>query len=116
MVSAILKNYLPLSLQVEKVLEASHPDALEIDKAKKMLKVNINLLEELLSYCVYSSTKTPVLNLVVQDHEQALVQVIQKLVDACDSGKIILIIVFEYYVPLPSFSACLTPWFSPEPY
>ncbi|KAH6825814.1 hypothetical protein C2S53_008019 [Perilla frutescens var. hirtella] len=43
--------------KVEKVLEASHPDALEIDKAKKMLK----------------------------EHEQTLVQVIQKLVDACDS-------------------------------
>lgn len=43
--------------KVEKVLEASHPDALEIDKAKKMLK----------------------------EHEQSLVQVIQKLVDACDS-------------------------------
>ncbi|XP_042001417.1 protein EMSY-LIKE 3-like isoform X2 [Salvia splendens] len=43
--------------KVEKVLEASHPDALEIDKAKRMLK----------------------------EHEQTLVQVIQKLVDACDS-------------------------------
>ncbi|XP_042023396.1 protein EMSY-LIKE 3-like [Salvia splendens] len=43
--------------KVEMVLEASHPDALEIDKAKKMLK----------------------------EHEQTLVQVIQKLVDACDS-------------------------------
>ncbi|XP_057768787.1 protein EMSY-LIKE 1-like isoform X3 [Salvia miltiorrhiza] len=43
--------------KVEKVLEASHPDASEIDKAKKMLK----------------------------EHEQTLVQVIQKLVDACDS-------------------------------
>lgn len=87
------------------MLEASHPDALEIDKAKKMLKVDINLLEELSSYCANSYTKTLVLNMVVQDHEQALVQVIQKLVDACDSGKIIFIIVFEYYVPLPSFSA-----------
>ncbi|KAL8459837.1 hypothetical protein ACS0TY_031665 [Phlomoides rotata] len=43
--------------KVEKVLEASHPDALEIDKAKKMLK----------------------------EHEQTLVEVIQRLVDACDS-------------------------------
>ncbi|XP_047974566.1 protein EMSY-LIKE 3-like isoform X1 [Salvia hispanica] len=45
--------------KVEMVLEASHPDALEIDKAKKMLK----------------------------EHEQTLVQVIQKLVDACDSDE-----------------------------
>ena len=28
--------------QVEKVFTASHPDPMEIEKAKKMLKVNIN--------------------------------------------------------------------------
>ncbi|KAL3841208.1 hypothetical protein ACJIZ3_025799 [Penstemon smallii] len=43
--------------KVEKVLDASHPDKLEIDKAKKMLK----------------------------EHEQALIQVIAKLADACES-------------------------------
>ncbi|KAK6117532.1 hypothetical protein DH2020_048752 [Rehmannia glutinosa] len=44
--------------KVEKVLDASHPDILEIDKAKKLLK----------------------------EHEQTLIQVIQKLAAACDSG------------------------------
>lgn len=34
------------------MLEASHPDALEIDKAKKMLKVSIDLNEKCLYYCV----------------------------------------------------------------
>ncbi|XP_011078834.1 protein EMSY-LIKE 3-like isoform X1 [Sesamum indicum] len=43
--------------KVEKVLDASNPDILEIDKAKKMLK----------------------------EHEQTLIEVIQKLADACDS-------------------------------
>ncbi|XP_009631006.1 protein EMSY-LIKE 3 isoform X1 [Nicotiana tabacum] len=44
--------------KVEKVIDASHPDLLEIEKAKKMLK----------------------------EHEQALVDVIAKLADVCDSG------------------------------
>ncbi|KAL0346285.1 UNVERIFIED_CONTAM: protein EMSY-LIKE 3 [Sesamum radiatum] len=47
--------------KVEKVLDASNPDILEIDKAKKMLK----------------------------EHEQTLIEVIQKLADACDSGILI---------------------------
>ncbi|KAL2501663.1 Protein EMSY-LIKE 3 [Forsythia ovata] len=43
--------------KVEKVLDASHPDELEIEKAKKMLK----------------------------EHEQSLIDVIAKLAEACDS-------------------------------
>ncbi|KAL3625507.1 hypothetical protein CASFOL_030961 [Castilleja foliolosa] len=43
--------------KVEKVLDATHPDILEIDKAKKMLK----------------------------EHEQTLIQVIRKLAAACES-------------------------------
>ncbi|KAL3623783.1 hypothetical protein CASFOL_032599 [Castilleja foliolosa] len=43
--------------KVEKVLDATHPDILEIDKAKKMLK----------------------------EHEQTLIQVIQKLAAVCES-------------------------------
>ncbi|GFP79813.1 hypothetical protein PHJA_000124700 [Phtheirospermum japonicum] len=46
--------------KVEKVLDATHPDILEIDKAKKMLK----------------------------EHEQTLIQVIQKLAAACESGNL----------------------------
>ncbi|CAN4097432.1 unnamed protein product [Withania somnifera] len=44
--------------KVEKVIDASHPDLVEIEKAKKMLK----------------------------EHEQALIDVIAKLADVCDSG------------------------------
>ena len=40
------------------MLEASHPDALEIDKAKKMLKVYIDLIKELSSYRVNSFAVT----------------------------------------------------------
>ncbi|KAK4481731.1 hypothetical protein RD792_012640 [Penstemon davidsonii] len=59
--------------KVEKVLDASHPNKLEIDKAKKMLKP---LCTKIL------------LKLIVQEHEQALVQVIAKLADACESGNV----------------------------
>ena len=34
------------------MLEASHPDALEIDKAKRMLKVYVDMIERLSSYHV----------------------------------------------------------------
>ncbi|KAF3640810.1 Protein EMSY-LIKE 3 [Capsicum annuum] len=44
--------------KVEKVIDASHPDLVEIEKAKKMLK----------------------------EHEQALIDVIAKLADVCGSG------------------------------
>ncbi|KAK4373045.1 hypothetical protein RND71_008429 [Anisodus tanguticus] len=48
--------------KVEKVIDASDPDLVEIEKAKKMLK----------------------------EHEQALVDVIAKLADVCDSGSELL--------------------------
>ncbi|CAA2996167.1 Hypothetical predicted protein [Olea europaea subsp. europaea] len=44
--------------KVEKVLDANHPDELEIEKAKKMLK----------------------------EHERSLIEMIGKLADVCDSG------------------------------
>ncbi|WMV19356.1 hypothetical protein MTR67_012741 [Solanum verrucosum] len=44
--------------KVEKVIDASHPDLAELAKAKKMLK----------------------------EHEQALIDVIAKLTDVCESG------------------------------
>ncbi|KAL3533919.1 hypothetical protein ACH5RR_007440 [Cinchona calisaya] len=46
--------------KVEKVVGASHPDLIELEKAKKMLK----------------------------EHEQALLDVIAKLADACDDGSV----------------------------
>ncbi|KAJ8527527.1 hypothetical protein K7X08_014978 [Anisodus acutangulus] len=54
--------------KVEKVIDASHPDLVEIEKAKKMLK----------------------------EHEQALIDVIAKLADVCDSGSVIIIYMIRW--------------------
>lgn len=71
--------------QVEKVVSSSHPDLLELSKAKKMLKVNwTQILEFLQLLCWFFNSHA--YSLFLQEHEQTLIDVIAKLSDACDSG------------------------------
>ena len=79
--------------QVERVFNANHPDPLEIDKAKKVLKVRQKTVVDFFAcsqfiflfchhihqFCIFEW-----LILAKQDHEQALVDAISRLADISD--------------------------------
>ena len=72
--------------QVEKVFGANHPDPMEIEKAKKVLKVS-NALSFFFFFAflaLWLCSAVLTLSFKPQDHEQALVDAIAKLKDASD--------------------------------
>lgn len=75
-----------IALQVEKVFDASHPDPMEIEKAKKALKVRAKhlLLPFILHGLSLQHFQICNVSFEMQDHEQALVDAIARLEDASD--------------------------------
>lgn len=98
---------------METVFSTNHPDPFELEKAKKMLKVSLNLQIYL------SFPPCPSLNVcslfALQDHEQALIDAIAKLAYASDgeSGnkkkyvQIIISCSFVLYIIQNSYSKVL---------
>ena len=79
--------------QVERVFNVNHPDPLEIDKAKKVLKVRQKAVVDsfacsqyLFHFCqhIHQICISECLILSNQDHEQALVDAISRLADISD--------------------------------
>lgn len=65
---------------------SSHPDMLEIEKAKKTLKVRAEHLRQLYVVLIILQLDIWLVLLIMQEHEQALMDVISKLGDAANSG------------------------------
>jgi hypothetical protein len=79
--------------QVERVFSANHPDPLEIDKAKKVLKVRQKTVVDSFACSqflfhfhqhIHQICISEWLILSNQDHEQALVDAISRLADISD--------------------------------
>lgn len=98
---------------MERVFDASHPDPLEIEKAKKVLKVSeaiiyfAELLFLLLVICVIRFNY-----LAMQEHEQALTEALARLADISDgeSGiKMLPTLLYFFFLHLMSTSKIYSP-------
>lgn len=69
---------------MERVFGANHPDPLEIENTKKVLKVNLNF-KMIFSFSIIFMTDPS--TWFMQEHEQALIDAIAKLSNISDGGE-----------------------------